>query len=68
MEMRGTDHYQFVFMNPHTSTVFQVEREHPRVSWVAEFEYSVRFALRHGWKNSYFDGGMTRLIHKTLIG
>ena len=26
------------------------------------------YALRHGWKHSYFEGGMTRLIHKTLIG
>ena len=29
MGMRGTDHYQFVFVNPFT--VFQVEREHSRV-------------------------------------
>ena len=43
MGMRGTDHYQFVFVIPHTFTVFQVKREHSRVSWIAEFEYSVHF-------------------------
>ena len=44
MSMRGTDHYQFAFVNPSTFTICQLaEREQSRVSWVTEFELPICF-------------------------
>ena len=43
MGMRGTDHYQFVFVILHTFIVFHAERGYSRIIWVTEFEFPICF-------------------------
>ena len=69
MGICGTNHYQFVFVNPWTSTSCQGEGVLSRVSWVSEFEFSnilcenvpiAMFSLEYGDIYGYFDSRVVR--------